>query len=159
MMKKGQKKTEACSFKSFFGDPAVSPSVMSRAHALFPEELWTCTQEAEGAIRCELPPELGIEGGGEALVCSGHANKLHQIAIQCVETRVNSWNPLPLTAKEANGTFANLSAFSSQYATSSTRAAQKWLELRMSGTSANELGGEQTTRLHEYIRLSCFILG
>ena len=156
-MKKGQKKPEACGFKSMCG--GLRPSVMNIANALFPDELWKCSQEAEGALKCEIPRELGIEEGAEALVCSSHANKMHQIAIRCVETRESNWNPLPLTVKEVNGTFANLSAFSSPCATSSTRSSQKWLEIRMSGTSANELGGEQTTRLHEFITLSCFLLG
>ena len=127
-MKKGQKKPEACGFKSMCG--GLRPSVMNIANALFPDELWKCSQEAEGALRCEIPHKLGIEEGAEALVCSGHANKMHLIAIRCVETRESNWNPLPLTVKEVNGTFANLSAFSSQYATNSTRASQKWLEIR-----------------------------
>ena len=158
-MKKGQKKPEACSFKSLFGNPAISPEVMSIADALFSDELWTCSPEEASATRCELPPELGMEEGGEAFVCSDHAKKIHQIAIQCVESRVTAWRPVPLSDKEVNGTFANLSAFSLQYATNTTRTSQKWLEIRMTGTSANELGGEQTSRLNEYIRLSCFVLG
>ena len=157
-MKKGQKKPEACRVKSLFGDPENS-EVMSIAHALFPEDLWICTQEPEGAAMCELPPELGINEDGEALVCLGHAKRMQRIAIQCIADRARGWKPLPLTAKEVNGTFADLSAFSSEYAKSSQRASQKWLEIRMTGASANELGGEQTSRVREYIRLSCFILG
>ena len=160
-MKKERKKAEACSFKSLLGAPGIGEPIIRTAHALNPHEgeLWVCSPAIDGVQRCEIPNELGMEEGCKALLCPAHDKMLDYIATAYSTELAASWKPGALTPKEVNGTFPDLVAFSTECEKSSQLASGIWLEVRMLGSRANELSGEQTTRVNEYIRLSCYVAG
>jgi hypothetical protein len=82
-MKKERKAAGNCSLKSLLGDPGIGKSIINIAHALNPleGELWVCSPATEGVQMREIPQEMGLEEGYQALLCPSHEQMLVYIAI------------------------------------------------------------------------------